>query len=43
MTCLAYGLQSRLPLLTGEAHWSTLRLHGLNVIVYDISDGYLTA
>jgi len=42
MTCLAYGIESGLPVLTGDAHWSTLHGHGLEVDVYDFRDAALT-
>lgn len=42
MTCLAYGLEANLPILTGDAHWCTLKPHGLAVDVYDFRDGRLT-
>jgi PIN domain nuclease of toxin-antitoxin system len=42
MTCLAFGLELTLPVLTGDAHWSTLRPHGLAVDVYDFRDRRLT-
>lgn len=43
MTCLAYGLESALPVLTGDKHWCTLRSLGLQVDVYDFRDPHLTA
>jgi len=42
MTCLGYALLRRLPVLTGDRHWTTLRTHGLGLDVYDFHDPAVT-
>lgn len=35
MVCLSHGLDTKLPILTGDKHWCTLHKHGLTVPVFD--------
>lgn len=38
IVCLAFAIEERLPVLTGDKHWCTLRPHGLAVEVFDYRD-----
>lgn len=38
ITCLAYPLEHELPVLTGDAHWCTLKPFGLGLPVFDFRD-----
>ncbi len=35
LACLSYGLDAKLPILTGDKHWCTLRRHGFEGEVFD--------
>lgn len=35
LACLSYGLDAKLPILTGDKHWCTLRQHGFMGAVFD--------
>lgn len=35
MACLSHGLDTKLPILTGDKHWCTLRQHGFTGAVFD--------
>ena len=38
IVCLAFAIEARLPVLTGDKHWCTLRPYGLEVEVFDYRD-----
>ena len=35
LTCLSYGLDTKLPILTGDKHWCTLNQYGFEGTVFD--------
>ena len=35
LTCLSYGLDAKLPILTGDKHWCTLGQYGFEGVVFD--------
>lgn len=35
MACLSHGLDTKLPILTGDKHWCSLRQHGFTGAVFD--------
>lgn len=35
LACLSYGLDARLPILTGDKHWCTLSQYGFSGVVLD--------
>ena len=41
ISCLAYAVEHRLPVLTGDSHWCELGQHGLDVAVFDFRDANL--
>lgn len=38
LACLSYGLESNLPILTGDKHWPTLVRHGYSGKIFDYRD-----
>jgi len=35
LACLSYGLDAKLPILTGDKHWCTLNQYGFRGVVFD--------
>ena len=42
LACLSYGLESNLPILTGDKHWVTLVGHGYPRKIFDYRDSSIT-
>ncbi len=42
LACLSYGLDAKLPILTGDKHWTTLRQYGFAGAVFDFRSSVTT-
>lgn len=42
LACLSYGLDAKLPILTGDKHWCTLRKYGFEGAVFDFRSSATT-
>ena len=42
LACLSYGLDTKLPILTGDKHWCTLNQYGFEGSVFDFRNPVTT-